>query len=71
MPLPLLYAPVVIAYHGTQAEGGGSGGSWLLFVFLGGTATAGWLLFSQLRWRNTVMVAVAGWLVAFVLSFGL
>ena len=70
MPTPLLLAPVVIAYHGTQGGGGGSGGSWLLFGFMGVTATAGWLLFSRLRWRNTVMVAVAGWLVGFALTFG-
>ena len=59
---------VVIAYHGTQ--GGGSGASWPLFLFLGMAATAGWLLFSQLRWRHTVMVAAAGWLVGFALTFG-
>lgn len=61
----------VIAYHGTQAGGGGSGASWPLFLFLGITATAVWLLFSQLRWRHTVMVAVAGWLVGFALTFAL
>lgn len=67
MPMTPSWSAAVLAYHGTQ------GGSNLpmLFVFLGVLATAGWLIFSQLQWRNTVLIAVAGWVVLLGLTFGL
>jgi hypothetical protein len=55
----------VIAYHGT--EGGGDGNPAILIGFLGVVATAAWMLFSTLRWRNTMLVLAAGWLVMIAL----
>jgi len=59
---------ISIAYHGGQ--GGGSGLA-LLAVFVGIVATAGWLIFSELEWRHTVAITVAGWAVGLGLTFGL
>jgi hypothetical protein len=59
---------VQFAYHGGQ--GGGSGLA-LLAVFVGLIATAGWLIFSELEWRNTVLITLAGWAVGLALTFGL
>lgn len=59
---------IVIAYHGTA--GAGDGNPLVLVFFLGAAATVGWLLFSRLRWRNTVMVAVGGWLAGLAVTFG-
>jgi hypothetical protein len=41
------------------------------WVFGGLIATAVWLLFSRLRWRSTVAVTVAGWVVGLGLLVGL
>ena len=60
-------AASVLAYH---QHGGAGGNLAVLFVFLGGVVTAGWLLFSKLRWRNTVLVAVAGWMIGLAVTFG-
>ena len=68
MPLPHLFMSALLAYHGTT-HGGGSGGMAVLFVFLGVLATAGWLIFSELRWRNTLLITTAGWVVVLTLSF--
>ena len=57
----------LLAYHGTQ----GGGNLPMLFVFLGVLATAGWLIFSTLEWRYTVMTSIAGWAVLLGLTFGL
>ena len=57
----------LLGYHGTQ----GGGNLPMLFVFLGVLATAGWLIFSTLEWRYTVMATVAGWTVLLGLTFGL
>jgi hypothetical protein len=67
MPSTVLSPIDLLAYHGTQ------GGSNLpmLFVFLGVLATAGWVIFSTLEWRYTVMTTVAGWAVLLGLTFGL
>lgn len=67
MPTTTLTSLDLIAYHGTQ----GGGNLPMLFVFLGVLATAGWLIFSTLEWRYTVMTIVAGWAVLLGLTFGL
>jgi len=41
----------------------GEGNLAVLWVFLGLAATAGWLIFSELPGRQTVLVTLAGWLV--------
>lgn len=57
----------VVAVHDTHQDG-----NIIPFaVFLGAVATVGWLAFSRLRWRNTVLVAVAAWVLGGVLAFGL
>jgi hypothetical protein len=64
-----MLAPVteaaLLAYHGTNGGGGATGG----FIFLGIVATAGWVLFSKLRWRNTMLITGSGWLVLLSLLF--
>lgn len=67
MPVPHLFTPAMLAYHGTTHTSG-SGSVAVLFVFLGILATAGWLIFSELRWRHTILVTVAGWIAVFALS---
>jgi hypothetical protein len=62
MPLFALAAFSVLATH-TPSTGGGPGNPMVGWVFGGLVATAAWLLFSQLRWRNTVAITVAGWTV--------
>lgn len=62
-------ASIIVAYHDTQS--GGAGGTIVLVAFLGAVATAGWLMFSRLSWRNTVMLAVAGWLVGLGVTFAM
>jgi hypothetical protein len=57
----------LIAYH-DSAHGGGSGNLAVLFVFLGVLATAAWLIFSEMRWRNTLLITAAGWVVVVGLS---
>lgn len=59
---------VLLAYHGGQ---GGDSGLALLVVFVGIVATAGWLIFSELEWRTTVLITVAGWVLGLGLTFGL
>ncbi len=59
---------VLLAYHDGQSGGSGLP---LLVVFVGILATAGWLIFSELEWRNTVLITVAGWVVGLGLTFGL
>ena len=68
MPLTHSLASTLIAYH-DSAHGGGSGNLTLLFVFVGVIATAGWLIFSEMKWRNTLLVSAAGWVVVLGLSF--
>lgn len=68
MPVPHVLTPAMFAYHGTTHTSG-SGSMTVLFVFLGVLATAGWLIFSELRWRHTVLVTVAGWVAVLALSF--
>jgi hypothetical protein len=62
-----LSASTLIAYHDTT-QGGGGGLAGLL-VFLGVVATAGWVMFSTLSWRNTMVVAGAAWSAALVVAF--
>ncbi|MDZ7679636.1 MAG: hypothetical protein U5K29_13930 [Acidimicrobiales bacterium] len=61
----------VLAYHGTGHGGGGDGSSsWtLLIVVLGLFATAGWFIFSELQFRNTVLAAVGAWSTGLALLF--
>jgi type IV secretory pathway VirB2 component (pilin) len=68
MPTTTLATSAWLAYHGTQTGGGNLA---ILFVFIGVIATVGWLIFSKLSWRNTVIVTVAGWIGGLVLTFGL
>jgi hypothetical protein len=70
MPVTLLAAIAIIANH-TPATGGGPGNPMVGWVFGGLVATAVWLLFSRLRWRSTVAVTVAGWVVGLGLLVGL
>ncbi len=67
MPIADVATRVLLAYHDSQ---GGNSSLVLLFVFLGVVATAGWLIFSELEWRHTVMVTVGGWVAGLVLTFG-
>ena len=67
MSMTPLASLIVIGYHGT---GSGESNPMVLVAFLGAVTTVAWVFFSRLRWRNTVMVAVAGWLVGLVLTFG-
>jgi hypothetical protein len=58
----------VFAYHPTHA--GSEGGNLVvLFVFLGVVATAAWLMFSELKWVQTVSVAVGGWVAGLSFAF--
>ena len=66
MTIEPLVETAVLAYHDTQAAGGNLA---ILFVFIGVLATVGWVMFSRLEWRNTVMVAVAGWVAGLVVTF--
>lgn len=68
MPVVLLAMSTFLAYHGSHA-GDDGGNLAVLFVFLGVVATAGWLIFSELRWVHTVSVAVAGWTAGLSLAF--
>ena len=74
MPLDLSIDPSsllsVIAYH-DRTHGGGDNTSSLslLLIVLGLAATAGWFIFSELRWRNTVLTAVAGWVIGLGMLF--
>lgn len=65
--MPLALIPTLLAFHGTG--GGGSGGPLVLVVFLAGIATAVWVLFSTYRWRTTMIVTAAGWLLVLALAF--
>jgi len=68
MPMAPFLMSALMAYHdGVQRSG--SGNLTVLFVFLGVLATAGWLIFSELRWRNTLLVTAAGWVIVLALSF--
>ncbi len=67
MPMSPPAVSAIIAYHGSQC---GDSSLALLFVFLGVLATAGWLIFSELEWRHTVMVTVGGWAAGLVLTVG-
>lgn len=67
MPIVSLLPSIFVAYH--DRSGGGTSGAVVLFVFLGVVATAGWLIFSELRWRTTVAVTVAGWAALITLLF--
>ena len=68
MPMTPFLTSALMAYHdGVQRSG--SGNLTVLFVFLGVLATAGWLIFSELRWRNTLLVTAAGWVIVLALSF--
>ena len=76
MPLDLALDPssplTLLGYHGTTHGGGeGSSSPWLLIVVLGLAATAGWLVFSELRWRNTVLTAAGAWIVGLGMLFAL
>jgi hypothetical protein len=57
---------LLLAFHG---GGGGDGNPMILIVFLAVAATGAWLLFSGLRWRNTMIVAGVGWLAVLALAF--
>ncbi len=59
---------MILAYHGTHGEGGGPGPVAAILV-LGVFVTVGWLLFSNLTFRTTVVSAVGGWLAALALLF--
>ena len=54
-----LTSALFLAYH--DGGHGGSGGLGMLLVFLGVVGTGAWLIFSTLKWRNTVLVTLAGW----------
>ncbi len=61
-------ASAFVAYH----DGSGGGGDMSiagLFIFLGAVATVVWLIFSELRWRNTMLVTVGGWAAGLALIF--
>jgi hypothetical protein len=59
---------LLLAFH--QGGGGGGTGSPLILVgFLGIIATAVWVLFSELRWRNTMLVTAAGWTAVVAVAF--
>lgn len=58
----------MLAYHGTHSEGAGNGLA-ILLVFLGVIATAGWLIFSELKWAHTVSVAAGGWAAGLTLAW--
>lgn len=62
MTFDLSLIPIVFAYHNTGHGGGESSNLTLLFAVLGIFATAAWLIFSELSWRNTVAAAVAAWI---------
>lgn len=57
-----------VANHGTTARHDG-GNLLVLFVFLGILATAGWLIFSELRWAQTVAITVGGWAAGLTVAF--
>ena len=65
----LLPIDALFAFH-DGATRGGSGNLAILFVFVGVLGTAGWLIFSEMKWRNTLLVTAAGWVVILGLSFG-
>jgi hypothetical protein len=64
--MTLLATITIIANH-TAATGGNPGNPMVGWVFGGIVATAAWLLFSQLRWRNTVAVTIVGWVAGLAL----
>ncbi|MEX2533756.1 MAG: hypothetical protein WD360_07295 [Nitriliruptoraceae bacterium] len=66
--VPAVMSSFVIANHGIHAPSGG-GNFAVLFVFLGVLATAGWLIFSELRWAQTVTITVAGWVAGLAVMF--
>lgn len=66
---PLLAMTSILAFHGT---GQGSGGGPLVgVVFVAGIATAVWVLFSKLKWRDTMIVTAVGWALVLGLAFGI
>lgn len=72
MPIDAASLLTVLAYHGTtHGSGGGSSSPSLLIIVLGLAATAGWLIFSELRWRNTVLTAASAWIVGLGMLFAL
>jgi len=50
---------VWLAYH--QGGHGGSDSLMGLWVFLGIVATVAWLIFSEMAWRQTLMMTALGW----------
>lgn len=68
MTLELDLLTPMIAYHGTgHAQGGSGSGPWLLFVVVGIFATLGWLMFSTLKFRDTVLTTAGAWVVGLAL----
>jgi uncharacterized protein (DUF427 family) len=68
MPALSLATTAVFAYHPTHA-GSEGGNLMVLFVFLGVVATAAWLMFSELKWIQTVSVAAGGWVAGLSFAF--
>lgn len=56
----------LLAYHRRGDDGGGIA---VLLVFIGVLATAGWLIFSELRWSHTVSTTIAAWVAGIGLYF--
>ena len=66
MPMNELVLAAVLATHET-----GESNPMVGWVFGGIVATAAWVLFSRLQWRNTVLITVAGWAVGLGLLLAL
>jgi hypothetical protein len=64
--LSLLTDHAVLATH--QRHHGGGGNLAVLWVFLGVLASAGWLIFSELPFRKTMVITVIGWIAIIALS---
>jgi hypothetical protein len=64
-----LLAPTVLAFH--QGQGGAPTSVPLLLGVIGLIATAVWLLFSTLKWRNTVLTAAGVWATGLVVLFAI
>ncbi len=66
MPMIDITPSLVLAFH----DGQGGGSSPIVgIVFLAGIATAAWVIFSTLKWRNTMLVTAAGWVLVLGLAF--
>jgi len=66
--VPFTKGSYFVANHGTTV-GNDDGNLIVLFVFLGVLASAGWLIFSELRWAHTVAITVGGWAAGLTVFF--